>query len=189
MLRAKTETVEKNNEKDLINEWLLWKHYFAIVNYIGLCALSCLTLCDSMDCNSSDHRIFQARILGWVAIPHCRDWTRVSCVSCFGGRTLCSQCHLGSIVNYVLRLVAKSCPTLFDHMGCSPPGSSFCGTSQAGYWNVLPCPLLGNPPDPEMEPRSPALQADSLLTKLPGKPVVIYGSLQIVCCSHWWIWV
>ena len=36
----------------------------------------CLTLCDSMDCNptgSSDHGIFQARILQWVAIPFSRE--------------------------------------------------------------------------------------------------------------------
>ena len=34
-------------------------------------AQSCLTLCDPMDCNlagSSVHRIFQARVLEWVAI-------------------------------------------------------------------------------------------------------------------------
>ena len=50
-----------------------------------MCALSCLTLCDPMDCNppgSSVHEIFQAGILEWVAIPFfwvCswpRDWTR-----------------------------------------------------------------------------------------------------------------
>ena len=36
---------------------------------------SCLTLCDSMDCNplgSSVHGILQARTLEWVAIPFSR---------------------------------------------------------------------------------------------------------------------
>ena len=36
---------------------------------------SCLTLCDPMDCSlpgSSVHGIFQARILGWVAIVYSR---------------------------------------------------------------------------------------------------------------------
>ena len=36
-----------------------------------MCAQSCLTLCDPMDCSpsgSSVHGIFQARILEWVAI-------------------------------------------------------------------------------------------------------------------------
>ena len=55
-------------------------------------AQSCLTLCDSMDCNlpgSSIHGIFQARVLEWVAISSSRgssqprDWTQVSCI---GGR-------------------------------------------------------------------------------------------------------
>ena len=37
-----------------------------------MCAQSCPTLCDAMDCSppgSSLHGIFQARILKWVAIP------------------------------------------------------------------------------------------------------------------------
>ena len=37
-----------------------------------LVAKSCLTLCDSVDCSPqgcSVHGVFQARILGWVAIP------------------------------------------------------------------------------------------------------------------------
>ena len=40
-----------------------------------LAAQSCLTLCDPMDCRppgSSVHRILQARILEWVAIPSSR---------------------------------------------------------------------------------------------------------------------
>ena len=40
-----------------------------------LVAPSCLTLCDPMDCSlpvSSVHRILQARILEWVAIPFSR---------------------------------------------------------------------------------------------------------------------
>ena len=42
---------------------------------------SCPTLCDSVDCSpsgSSIHGIFQARILGWVAIPFSREssWPR-----------------------------------------------------------------------------------------------------------------
>ena len=50
-------------------------------------AQSCLTLCDPMDCSlsgSSVHRIFQARVLEWIAIsfprrsPRPRDRTRVS---------------------------------------------------------------------------------------------------------------
>ena len=54
---------------------------------------SCPTLCNLMDCSpwsSSVHRIFQARILEWVAISFSRvsswprDWTPISCISCIG---------------------------------------------------------------------------------------------------------
>ena len=38
-----------------------------------------------------------------------------------------------------------------------------------GYWIGLPFPSPGDLPDPGIEPMSPALQADSLLTEPPGK--------------------
>ena len=38
------------------------------------------------------------------------------------------------------------------------------------YRNGLPCPSLGDPPDPGTKPRSPDLQADSLPSEPPGKP-------------------
>ena len=37
------------------------------------------------------------------------------------------------------------------------------------YWSELPFPSPGDLPDPEIEPRSPALQADSLPSEPPGK--------------------
>ena len=47
-----------------------------------MCACSvaqlCLTLCDPMDCSppgSSFHRIFQARVLEWVAIYYSRGFS------------------------------------------------------------------------------------------------------------------
>ena len=52
-------------------------------------SLSCVWLCDPMDCNlpgSSIHGILQARILGWVAIcfsrgsSWSRGWTWISCI-------------------------------------------------------------------------------------------------------------
>ena len=38
------------------------------------------------------------------------------------------------------------------------------GISRQEYWSGLPCPPPGNLPNPGIEPRSPTLQADSLLT-------------------------
>ena len=43
------------------------------------------------------------------------------------------------------------------------------GFSSPQYWSELPCPPPGNLPDPGIEPRSPALQEDSLPSELPGK--------------------
>ena len=67
-------------------------------------------------------------------------------------------------------LVAQSCPTVCDPMDCSSPGSSVHGISQAIIRSGLPFPSPGDLPDPGMEPRSPALRADSSLTEPPGKP-------------------
>ena len=55
-------------------------------------------------------------------------------------------------------------------MDCSPPGSSVHGISRQEYWSGLTFPSPGNLLDPGIEPESPALQAGSLLTELPGKP-------------------
>ena len=42
--------------------------------------------------------------------------------------------------------------------------------SRPGYWSGQPFPSPGDLPNPRIEPRSPALWADSLPAKLPGKP-------------------
>ena len=49
---------------------------------------------------------------------------------------------------------------------CSPPGSSVHGILQARNWSRLPFPSPGDLPNPGIEPRYPALQADSLLSAL-----------------------
>ena len=43
--------------------------------------------------------------------------------------------------------------------------------SRQEYWSGLPCPPPGDLPNPQIEPRSPALQADSLPSEPPGKSV------------------
>ena len=44
------------------------------------------------------------------------------------------------------------------------------GFSSQEYWSGLPCPLPGHFPNPGIETRSPALQADSSPVEPPGKP-------------------
>ena len=46
----------------------------------------------------------------------------------------------------------------------------FMGFPRQEYWSGLPFPPPGNLPDPGIEPRSPALQADSFSFEPPGKP-------------------
>ena len=85
---------------------------------------SCLTLSDPMDFSfpgSSIHRIFQARVLEWGAMPSSRPSPRpkagihVSCVSCIAAAAKSLQ----------------SCPTLCDPIDGSPPSSPVPGILQA----------------------------------------------------------
>ena len=48
----------------------------------------------------------------------------------------------------------------------APPSMEF---SRQEYWNGLPFPSPGDLPNPGIEPRSPALQADALPSELLGK--------------------
>ena len=52
------------------------------------------------------------------------------------------------------------------------PTGLFCpwGFPKQEYWSGLPCPPPGDLPNSELEPQSPALQTDSLLSEPPGKP-------------------
>ena len=75
--------------------------------------------------------------------------------------------------------VSHSCPTLYDPMDCSPPSFSVHGILQARIgWSGLPLSFPGDLPDPGIEPRSPVLQADSLLPEPPGKPSMAYKTYQ-----------
>ena len=66
-------------------------------------------------------------------------------------------------------LVAKSCPTLATPWTIALQAPLSMGFSRQQYWSGLPFPSPGDLPNPGIEPRSPALQADSLLTELQGK--------------------
>ena len=53
--------------------------------------------------------------------------------------------------------------------------------SKQEYWSGLPFPSPEDLPDPEIEPRSPVLQADTLLSEPPGKllsPEVSYNKMK-----------
>ena len=46
------------------------------------------------------------------------------------------------------------------------------------YWTGLPFPSPGDLPNPGLEPRSSALQEESLPAETPGKPNYVVGSLS-----------
>ena len=77
-------------------------------------------------------------------------------------RTLSSQEYSGG-------LVTKLCPTLVTPWTVAHQAPLSLGFSRREYWSGLPFPSAEDLPDPGIEPGSPALQADSLPTELPGK--------------------
>ena len=127
-------------------------------------AQSCLTLSNPMDCSPpgpSIHGSFQARVLEWGTIE--------------------------GLSSVQFSSVAQSCPTLSDPVDCSPPSSSIHGIFQARVleWGAIAfsdiyiyihthkmglmlsiCFILNMSLKtfPGIKPRSPALQADSLLS-------------------------
>ena len=63
-------------------------------------------------------------------------------------------------------LVAKSGPTLATPWITACQALLSMEFPRQEYWSVLPFPSPGDLPNPGIKPRSPALQADSLLTVL-----------------------
>ena len=63
--------------------------------------------------------------------------------------------------------VARSCPTLYDPMDGGYQAPPSMGFSRQEYWSGVPFPFPGDLPDPGIEPRSPALQANALPSEPP----------------------
>ena len=69
-----------------------------------------------------------------------------------------------------LVLVAQLCPTLYN-----PMDYTVHGILQARILKWVAFPFLGDLPNPGIEPRSPALWADSLSAEPPEKPRSLQG--------------
>ena len=52
--------------------------------------------------------------------------------------------------------------------------------SRQEYWSGLPFPSPGDLPDPEIEPRSPTLQAGTLTSEPSGKPIALKKIVQLM---------
>ena len=81
---------EQNGEEVAAERSYRQGHCYRLNGKWVLVAVSCLTLCDPMNCSlpgSSVHGVLQARILEWVAIPFSRasskprNWIQVSCIA------------------------------------------------------------------------------------------------------------
>ena len=59
------------------------------------------------------------------------------------------------------------------------------GFSRQEYWSGLPFPPSGDLPDPGIEPGSPALQADTLLSEPPEKPLRTPSYRMCIFKPHW----
>ena len=131
---------------------------------------------------SSGHGISQARMLEWIAISFSRgsSWLRdQTCISCIAGEFFTTE-PPGKPTTVYLKLKIKVKVKLLSHVWLfvtpwtvayqAPPSMRF---SRQECWSGLPFPSSGDLPDPGIEPRSPAFQADSLPTELWGKPVFL----------------
>ena len=76
-------------------------------------------------------------------------------------------------MSYSGGLFAKSCPTLVTPWTVALQAPLSMGFSKQEYWSRLPFSSPGDLPNPGIAPGSPALQADSSLTELQGKPNVL----------------
>ena len=65
--------------------------------------------------------------------------------------------------------VTQLCTTLCDLMDCNPQALLYMRFLRQEYWSGLPFPSPQDLPDPGIEPGSPELQEDSLLSEPPGK--------------------
>ena len=140
-----------NNAKTLLHIWQFMNIYTYVCEQISLyiamgCAslLSCVLLCDPMDCS----------LLG------------SSVHGDSPGKNTGVGCHT---------LLQGIFPTQGSNPGLLHCRQILYRLSHQGRWRILewlPCPPLGDPPDPGIELGSPVLQVDSLPAGLPGKPHV-----------------
>ena len=63
--------------------------------------------------------------------------------------------------------VTESCPTLCDPKDCNHQALLSMGLPRQEYWSGLLFPYPGDLPDPGIELRSPALQANALTSEPP----------------------
>ena len=83
-----------------------------------------------------------------------------------------AQSFWGQEPSKTVKVLVTFMVTLCNPMEYSPPGSSAHGIFQARILEWVAIPFSRGSSQPRVEPRSPELQADSLLSEPPGKSLV-----------------
>ena len=112
--------------------------------------------------------------LHWEFKSQSRNHQGSPSVTCF--------CKYKHIVLSVICSVVSDSVTPWS-VACQAPLSM--GFPRQEYWREFPFPSPGDLPDPGIEPRSPALQADSLPTEPPGKPILDYSQRHSLMYHLW----
>ena len=129
--------------------------------------------CNPMDCSqpgSSVHGILQARIQERVSISIRIGKEKVK-LSLLADDMII---HTENLKSEVAQLCLTLC-TPWTKAYQAPPFMEF---SRQEYWSGLPFPSPGDLPNPGIEPRSPALQADTLPPEPPGKQKILKMPLK-----------
>ena len=102
-------------------------------------------------------------------------------------RSYASRCPCWSLSFFTCSMCAQ---LLSDSRTIARQAPLSMGFSRQEYWSGLPCPPPGGLPHPGMEPRSPALQADSSPSEPPATLPGLTRESAISCRSarqlrHW----
>ena len=101
----------------------------------------------------------------------CNVW--IDTCTCMAESTSCSPETITTlIVNWLCAMLTHAVLSNSLQLHGLLPTRLLCpwGFSRQKYWSGLPCSPPGDLPNPGIEPRSPALQVDSLPSEPPGKP-------------------
>ena len=123
----------------------------------------------------------RVRSLGWEDPLEKRMATHSSILAL---RILWTEDASGIVFSVCVCVCAQLCPTLYDPMECSPPGSSVHGISQVKILkNESPFPPPRDLPDPGIKPASPA-SAGRFCTTAPWRKTFIF---YVSILSFWFV--
>ena len=84
---------------------------------------------------------------------------------------------------YIVKMKSLSCADSATPWAVAYQAPLSMGFSRQAYWSGLPFPSPGDLPDPGIKLGSPTLQADSLPSESPGKPIYVCICIKYVCLS------